>query len=509
MGRRAFPAWAVAALGALAYLVIDPPSADLAAQEYRVGLVQRAGLGLWNNGWYAGHHTPAYSVVFGPLGAAVGVRVTGALAAVAAAALFERLARARWGARGHAGALWFAVGIAALLGTGRLTFILGAAVGLGALLALQSGRRRLAAALAVLTALSSPVAGLFVALAAVAWGLADRDRRGWGAAVAVAALAPALALAGLFPEGGDEPFAASAFWPGLAAIVLVGVLLPARERALRIGAGLYAAGCAATFVLATPLGGNVTRLGALMAGPVLVGALAGRRRVAVLAALALPRAYWQLQAPVRDVARASGDPSVQASYHRPLVRWLQSRPGAFRVEIPFTANHWEAAHVAPYVPLARGWERQVDRRYAPLFYGAELDARTYRGWLDEHAVRYVALPDAQLDYSATAEARLIRRGLPWLRLAWRDAHWRVYAVAGARPLVEGAAREMRLDPDGFVLDAHRAGTALVRVRYTRWWSVTGGGACVEEAPDGMTRVRVRRAGVVRVQARLFGSRCRD
>jgi hypothetical protein len=74
----------VAALGAAAYLLVAPPSADLAAQEYRADL----GLVLWNNGWFAGHHTPGYSVLFPPLGGALGVRLTGALAAVAAAGLF-------------------------------------------------------------------------------------------------------------------------------------------------------------------------------------------------------------------------------------------------------------------------------------------------------------------------------------------------------------------------------------------------------------------------------------
>ena len=80
--------WVVAAVGAAVYLLVAPPSADLAAQEYRAEL----GLTLWNNGWFAGHHTPGYSVLFPPLGHALGVRLTGALAAVAAAMLFAPLA---------------------------------------------------------------------------------------------------------------------------------------------------------------------------------------------------------------------------------------------------------------------------------------------------------------------------------------------------------------------------------------------------------------------------------
>jgi hypothetical protein len=503
----------VAALGAAAYLLIAPPSADLAAQEYRADLVRRAGLGIWDNGWYAGHHTPAYSVLFPPLGAVLGVQLAGALAAVAAAALFAALARRHWPARpACAAAVWFALATTATLLTGRMTFLLGVALGAGALLALGTGRRRAAAAaiLAAATTLASPVAGLFLALAVLAWGLAAPGRRVGAALVAAAALGPAVVLAALFPEGGSEPFAPSAFWPALAAIALVAALLPARERALRAGAAVYALACVAAFALATPLGGNVTRLGALVAGPVLLGALAGRRRPALLVALALPLAYWQLYPAVRDVARAAGDPSVHASYYAPLLRDLDTRaPGVFRVEIPFTANHWESARVAPHIPLARGWERQLDRRYGALFYDGTLNAATYRAWLDEQAVAYVALPDVALDDAARGEARLIERGPAYLHQVWHDEHWRLFAVRDPAPFVSGRARgPLHPGTDGFALAARRAGTALVRIRYSRWWRVTAGRACVRRGPGGMTALRVLGAGTVRVQARLTGSACR-
>ena len=502
--------WAVAVAGAGLYLLLHPPSADLAAQEYRAGLVRSAGLGIWDNGWYAGHHTPAYSVLFPPLGAALGVRLAGALAAIAAAALFERLARRHWpqGAAAAA-ALWFALAAVATLLSGRLTFLLGVATGLGALLALSSRRPAPAAVLAVVTTLASPVAGLFLALTAVAAGLAAPGRRAVAGLVAGGALAPAVALAGLFPEGGTEPFAASAFWPALAAIALVAAVLPARERALRIGAALYALACAAAYVLATPLGGNVTRLGALVAGPVAVGALSGHRRPALVAAIALPLAYWQVYPAARDVARAAGDPSVATAYYAPLLRFLQRRPGTFRVEIPFTANHWEAARVAPQIPLARGWERQLDRRFGAPFYDGALTAARYRAWLDEHAVAYVALADVALDYAGRDEARLLERGLPYLRRVWHNAHWRVFAVRDPVALVQGpAAGPIRLTADGFQLTARRPGTALVRVRHTRWWRVTAGRACVQGGPGGMTAIRVFAAGQVRVQARLDRTSCR-
>ncbi len=553
--------WAcvVAALGAAAYLLLDPATADHAAQEYRAWLFRDAGFALWDNGWFAGHHTPAYSLLSPPLGALLGVRVAGALAAVVAAALFGLIAERRWGPRaGSVAAAWFALGLVATLVSGRLTFALGVALALAAMLALQRDRWPLACALAALTTLASPVAGLFVAIAAIAYALAPsargaagggdrpgapstrgattergrpgtaspRDaagakrpgepstpgtgaRRRGGAAIAAAALAPALILAALFPEGGTEPFVASAFWPALVAVALVAFALPARERTLRTGAAIYALACVAAFVIPTALGGNATRLGALLAGPVLAGAiLAAPGRRAILVALIVPLAYWQAYPAVRDVVRAHGDPSTAAAYHAPLVRFLERRPGSFRVEIPFTENHWEAAHVAPHVALARGWERQLDRRYGALFYDGTFTPATYRAWLDEHAVAYVAVPDVPLDYSARAEARLVARGLPYLRPVWRNTHWRVFAVSRPAPLVTGAARAVTLEPDGFELRATRRGDALVRVRHTRWWAVVRGHACVERDPSGLTRVRVLRAGPVRVRARLGGPACR-
>ncbi len=55
---------------AAVYLVLAPPSADLAAQDYRADL----GLVLWDNGWYGGHHMPGYSVLFPPLARAARAR---------------------------------------------------------------------------------------------------------------------------------------------------------------------------------------------------------------------------------------------------------------------------------------------------------------------------------------------------------------------------------------------------------------------------------------------------
>ncbi len=100
-----------------------------------------------------------------------------------------------------------------------------------------------------------------------------------GRARRVAALAPIALLTLAFPEGGAQPFVASAFYPALAGVLVVGALIPSEQRVLRIGAALYAVALTGAYVLPTAVGGNADRLGALMAGP--VAALRARGRLAL------------------------------------------------------------------------------------------------------------------------------------------------------------------------------------------------------------------------------------
>ena len=80
------PAVLAAVVLAALYLVLDPPSADLAAQTYRVGLFDREGWIAWDNGWYGGHHLPGYSVLFPPLASLLGLQLVAALSVVGATA---------------------------------------------------------------------------------------------------------------------------------------------------------------------------------------------------------------------------------------------------------------------------------------------------------------------------------------------------------------------------------------------------------------------------------------
>jgi hypothetical protein len=496
---------ALAAALAGAYLLWAPASQDLAAATFRAELFERDGFALWNNHWYSGHHLLSYSVLYPPLGALVGVREAGAVAVVAAAGLFAALAAGR-GAGARIASLWFAAGAASWLLTGRMPFLLGVPFGLGALLAAERDRRPLAAALAALASLASPVSGLFTGLAGVALALAGERAR--GAWIALGAGVPILVLNAAFPVGGEEPFVFSAFIaiPLLAAAALL--LLAPESRALRIGAVLYGLLALAVFVIPNPLGGNVTRLGALLAGPIAALVLWPRSRWVALAVCA-PLLYWQLVAPVRDYAKAEGDRASEESFYEPLVAELERRTAGevpVRIHVPPTLNRWEAAYVAEELPLARGWLRQLEHEDFDLFTDGSLDAPAYRGWLADHGVGLVALPDAERDYLAEDEAELIESGLPYLRAVWESEDWRLYRVNGARGGLAGAG-VTAIGPARIELAPERTGVRALPVNWTRLWRVAEGSACVRESETGRIELDVAEPGPVAIEAGLTGDSC--
>jgi hypothetical protein len=499
--RFAEPALIAGALSAI-YLILQPSSPDHAAQVFRSALFEHYGFAAWNNLWFGGHHLPGYGLLFPLLASLFGARQLAVLATVAAALLFAAIAYRRWDERARLGVLWFAAGLAISLFTGRLTFALGVPIGLGAVLAAQRGHRGASLLLAVLCPLASPVAGLFLACGALAYAVAERRRQGLELAAASAGTVILVSL--YFPEGGSEPFVFSSFQPAILIALAAFLALPREERLLRYGVAAYVAALAGAFLIASPMGGNATRMGSLLLGPVLALALWRRQRF-VLALLAPFIIYWQWSPVVRDLETVSAQPSVHPSYYAPLRDYLRgaTRAQEYRVEVLPEVHHWEAAYVPRGIYIARGWERQLDRKLNPLFYDDKpLTAAAYRRWLDDLAVGFVAVPDAPLDYAAEAEARLISSGVPYLQPAFRSKDWTVYRVRDPTPLSTGAARLTKLKPEGFVLKASAAGTALVRVRWTPYWTVTAGFGCVEESPTGFTRVSIDRPGRLSVGVRF-------
>jgi hypothetical protein len=510
--------WAGAVAAALAVVAAAAgwKGADVPNYLFRVELFRRAGFTIWSLAWYGGHHTPGYSVLLPPLAAAAGPVLVGAASATVAAVCFDRLLRRLPVVEprrvGIASAL-FAVGTVVNLAVGRLAFALGLALGLAAL---TVGRRTAPAAvvsagLSAVTTLASPVAGCFLALAWLAVAIAERRPRvlAWAAL----SLAPAGVLAVLFPEGGHFPFHAGALAATLAACLGALLLLPPQCDVLRIGAALYAAATLATFAVPNAMGANITRLGMFVALPLLVAVPLRRRRgipAAAIIGVGVLLAWWQWSPAIDAMARSGNDASTEESFYAPLLAYLRSAdPAAERIEIPFTKRHYEAVHVAPEVPLARGWQRQLDMKLNPLFYEDDgLDAGEYERWLYDTGVDYVALPDAELDASAEEEVALLERGQPGLGLVWQSDDWTVWRVLGGPGLVDGPATLVEQTVDTMTLRAWSDGTILVRVRPSDWWSVDGA-ACIAHHPDDeWVRIEVERPGPLVLRQVLVGQRGR-
>jgi hypothetical protein len=498
---------AVATGAALLAIALGWRGSDLPAQVFRAELFREDGFVLWNSQWFGGHAMLGYSVIAPAMSAAVGPLALGAVSGIASALLFERILRFSFGPVAWLGSLWFAIGTVTNLIVGRTTYAFGVAFALGAIYALQHHHAVIAMACAFLCALASPLAGCFLAVVAAAWAVGEREKRVWALALGFAALAPVATIALLFPTAGAEPYEAWALIWDLAWCAVVAAALW-RYPAARWGAPLFAAVSIGSYIVPTAVGGNVSRLGQYVAGPLIACALLPRRRL-LLAALAIPLLIWQWFPAVDGIAFAHTDPSTRASYYTPLLSFLRDGGGPIgRVEIPSTYRHWEAAYAAPDVLLARGWERQLDIAYNPIFYSEPLTASSYRTWLQANGVKFVALPDAQLDDSSLGERALIEHGLPYLHEVWHNAHWRVWSVAGFNGLVDGPAVLQKMSPDRVSLDVKGPGDLVVRIRATSHWSV-GPSGCVASTKDGWTVLRNVPPTTVTLTQSLAGTPCSD
>jgi len=539
-----------AALG-VTYLLLPRMGSDLAAQVARAGFFADHGYQPIDLRWYAGVDQLGYSLLSQPVMAVVGVRVTGVLALVAAAVALAALLRRTGARRPLLGGLFGAACIAGNLLSGRVTYGLGVLFGVTALLALTYPRLRWAAAIAALLAsATSPVAGLFLGLAGVALLAAGRISN--GLLVAVPAAVPLALTAALLGDGGWMNISHQDALRAIVTSLVVAALVPWRP--VRAAGLLSAAGVLAAALIHTPVGLNATRLVVMFALPVLAAHATGPRlrrsaagpaapdpaapqpspalpapvpaRARSSAAASQPPAgagssatpprwrwwqwvalvelllvvgWWQPPVVVSDV-RDIGNPTAEAAYFAPLRARLAQETLTGRVEIPPTRDYWEAAYLGD-VPLARGWLRQADIDRNPLFFttvpgaagtGVALNADSYRAWLLEQAVQFVAVPGAELAWPGRDEAALIAAGLPYLTPLWSDANWRLYAVVDPQPIVAAPATLVTQTAAALTFDAPAIGDVAIRIRFYRWLKASGGAAVV--ATGDWTLVRITAPG---------------
>jgi hypothetical protein len=492
-------AGSMAVLIAAAYLLAPPMGRDYSAQLAHTQLAAQHWPAVLDLRWYNGFDPLGYSVVSPPVMALLGVRLTTALAYVASVVLFAALLKITAVARPVAGAIIAAVSLSGNLVVTRTTFALGLAVGLGALLALASGRRRVSLVMSFLAPLASPVAGLFVGVAGGALFLSGRRRD--GVMLAVSALVPTIAVGLTFGNGGRQTFAEDHALMGLFICLAVAGLCW-RCRVVRWGALLSAVLVAAAYLVPTPVGTTATRLPELFAAPVVM-AVASVPLFAVIAATA---AVVLLLPPVSITeVEERGDPALSREFYAPLLTQLSARGVIGPIEVVPTRRRGEAAIVAPVVPIAKGWSRPLDTGRHPVFYDGTLNEDTYRKWLDDNAISYVAISQGPYDWAATDEAALLRSGLPYLQTVWSDQTWTLYAVTNPTHVISAPGRVIARDPVSLTVSLPAPGEYLVRVRWSRYLSATNG--CMRPTGDGWAMIVVERPATAKIEGSFTPRHC--
>jgi hypothetical protein len=485
-------ATAIAAVLSAAYLVLRPAAPDLPAQLARAGAASR-GVQLWWAGWYGGINTSTYSLISAHLMSLVGVGAVGVLSTLivtlAAADLVKTSQRPR------AGAAAVAIAAGANLYSGRITFAAGMALALLSFCLLRRGRLWPAIAMALATGLVSPLAALCQCIGVAALLLTRRDRRPAHLLLGIAGGAPVLTITVLFGQPSYMPFSADTCL--FALLACAGVLIAPVPRLVRALALVSAALAIAAVAVHSPIGSNAARMPMLAAAPLVIAtARPSHRRVSVLA---LGLLAWPAISFTSDMAIAA-QPSSQAAFYAPLLAQLpRSGQARQRVEVLDPRTHAAAYYLSTQVPVARGWERQIDAAQNRLFYKGSLTASTYGAWLSAQAVGWVAVPSAHLDYSAVQEQRLVLSGLPYLRLIWSSPQWRLYRVTEPARMALGALHVTAATDTEIRLDATSAGWALVRTQYSRLLvvrsltdpAVTG---CVAPADNGQVLLSVPSPG---------------
>jgi len=492
-------AGAIAVVFAVAYLLAPPMGRDFSAQLAHAELAKLHWPALLDLRWYGGFDPLGYSVLSPPVMALLGVPLTTALAYVATVVLFAAVLKNAGVVRPVAGAIIGAVSLTGNLVVTRTTFALGLALGLGALLALMSGRLRVSSGLAVLAPLASPVAGLFLGVAGGALFLSGRRRA--GVTLAVSAMVPTIAVGVAFGNGGYQTFGAKQALISL--LVCLGVAgLCWRSPVVRWGGLLSAVLVAAAYLLPTPVGTTATRLPELFAAPIVV-AVATVPLVAIIAATA--SAVLLLPPVSITELRERGDPALSAEFYTPLLHQLAARRVAGPIEVVPTRRRGEAAFVAPVVPIAKGWSRQADTGRNAIFYNQTVNADTYRRWLDDNAISYVAISQGPYDWSAPDEVTLVRDGLPYLQKVWSNQNWSLYAVANPRPVIAPPGRVVARDAVSLTVSLPDPGEYVVRVRWSRYLTASNG--CMRPTEDGWSMIVVEHPGTTKIDSSLAPHHC--
>jgi hypothetical protein len=205
---------------------------------------------------------------------------------------------------------------------------------------------------------------------------------------------------------------------------------------------------------------------------------------------------------IHDLVVAA-QPMSTTAYYDHLITQLDHLDGLanYRVEVVPDGSHVAAYALLNHAQLARGYETQSDNALNSVLTSPTLTAVTYKIWLDNNAVGYVAIDNTT--WKKTSEDSLVRSGtVPYLHQIWADEHWRLFRVSSPNPIVSPPARVVAAEQSELRISTPRAATLSLRVRWSRFLRVTGpnGVGQLEADGQGWTTLVAPRAGTYRVSA---------
>ena len=249
------------------------PGGDIAAQDAWAAFARAHPGSAYDLAWYGGMHPVSYSAVSPYLMAFLGVRPTMVVAGTLTAGLLALLLeRSRFVTRPMLPAVVGAIALTGNAVSGRVTFGLGMLFGIATLLAVFGWsvdprahpwlfrlRAVLIVALTAVTTAASAVAGLFLGLVAAALWLTGRHRMAY--AIGLPPVAVVAVSAWLFPLSGVQPMAwNSAILPTVAGLTAA-LLFPRDWRVLRVLGWIYLVAVQLAWLVPSPVGTNIGRLG--------------------------------------------------------------------------------------------------------------------------------------------------------------------------------------------------------------------------------------------------------
>lgn len=491
----------VTALNGALFLVVRPDVNDLWAARARASAAAHGvGLTYWFS-WFGGGSTPGnYSLLTPYLSAALSAELVGVLAAVAITVGSQVLLRDSVHPRAATAVAVVAGGLN--LWSGRIPFLLGSAFAVFALVAVRNRRPVPAALLVVLSVASSPVPGAFLAVGlAGLFVMRPEFRRVAGTTLTVIVVAMGL-VALAFGAPGRQPFSLWLCVETLAWLVVFVIARPPDY--LRLGIYLSVLTAIVLVIVPNGMGSNFARLTWFWL-PVAVVATS-RFRWWVVTLLVLPALVAGADGTVSDLRNARL-PISQTDFYEPLAAHLDTIGdlGNYRVEVVTHGAHAAYDALLDHAMLARGWETQEDKKLNATLQDPQIDPVTYKVWLDNNAVGYVAFPRSSRD--DYPEYRLVASGrLPYLSQVWANQHWVLYRVRDASPIVAAPAVLEAYSQSQLTIDAPCTCTFSVRVRWSRYLHAASQSdlfdATVTDDGSGWTQVTTTGPGVYYLRGSL-------